>query len=122
VNATFDKFPLEEAARELADQAEFTVLVDSRAAEKAKTPVSARLLNTPLDTALRLLTDVADLRTVHLDNVLYITTKENAAALEARLEKEKGPEGDQTPEGPMGIGGWRKGCGRILVYPQGPGA
>jgi hypothetical protein len=122
VNATFEKFPLEEAARELADQAEFTVLVDSRAAEKAKTPVSARLLNTPLDTALRLLTDMADLRTVHLDNVLYITTKDNAAALEKRLEKEKGPLDDQSPEGQPGMGGWRKGSGRLLVNPVGPGA
>jgi hypothetical protein len=122
VNATFDKFPLEEAVRELADQVEFTVLVDSRAAEKAKTPVSARLLNTPLDTALRLLTDMADLRTVHLDNVLYVTTKDNAAALEKRLEKEKGPEEDQAPEGLHGIGGWRKGSGRLLVNPVGPGA
>jgi hypothetical protein len=122
VNATFDRYPLEEAVRDLADQAEFTVLVDSRAADKAKAPVSARLMNTPLDTALRLLTDMADLRTIHLDNVLYITTKENAAVLEKRLEKEKGPEEDQSPEALPGSGGWRKGSGRLLVNPQGPGA
>jgi hypothetical protein len=90
VNAALDKVPFEEAARDLAEQAEFNVLVDNRAAEKAKTPISARLRNTPLDTAVRLLADMADLRSVHLDNVLYVTTKENAAALEARIDKEKG--------------------------------
>lgn len=121
VNATFEKSPLEEAARELADQAEFTVLVDSRAAEKAKTPVSARLLNTPLDTAMRLLTDMAGLQTVHLDNVLYVTTKENAEALEERLKTEKGPEDAAMEPAPLGTG-WRKGSGRILINPQGPGA
>lgn len=122
VNATFDKLSLEDAARELADQAEFTVLVDSRAAEKAKTPVSARLLNTPLDTAMRLLSDMADLRTVHLDNVLYVTTREKADALEERLKQEKGPEADQAPEPLLGTG-WRKGSGHLLISPQGaPGA
>jgi hypothetical protein len=121
VNATFDKLPLEEAARELADQAEITVLVDRRAAEQSKTPVSARLLNTPLDTALRLLSEMANLRTVQLDNVLFISTEENANALEERLKQEEGPKDDQAPESPLGTG-WRKGSGRLTVIPQGPGA
>jgi hypothetical protein len=112
VNTRLDKCPLEDAVRQLGDQAQFTVLVDRRAADKAKTPVSARFLNTPLDTALRLLTDMADLQTVHLDNVLYVTTKENAADLETRLEKERGPEDDQAPEGIMLPGKWRKGSGQ----------
>jgi hypothetical protein len=120
VNATLDKCPLEDAVRQLADQAEFTVLVDRRAAEKAKTPLSARLLNTPLDTALRLLTDMADLRTVQLDNVLYVTTTENADTLEKRLEKEKGPAEDQAgpPEGLM-QGEWRKGSRQPIIGPMG---
>jgi hypothetical protein len=117
VNATLDKCPLEDAVRQLAEQAEFTILVDGRAADKVKTPVSARLLNTPLDTALRLLTDMADLRTVQLDNVLYVTTQKNAAALEERLENEKGPEDDQAPDGIM-QGKWRKGAGHSITMPQ----
>ena len=95
VNASLEKCPLADAAAELAEQTDFNVLVDNRAAEQARTPVSARLLNTPLDSALRLLADMADLRAVHLDNVLYVTTKENAAALEARLQK------DTIPANPM---------------------
>jgi hypothetical protein len=89
VNVVLEKRPLDEAVHELADLSDFNIVVDARAGDKAKTPVSARFLNTPLDTALRLLADMADLRSVHVDNVLYVTTKENAAALEARLEKEK---------------------------------
>ncbi len=118
VNATLDKRPLGDVARELADQAEFTVLIDSRAADKAKMPVSARLLNTPLDTALRLLSDMADLQTVHLDNVLYITTKENAGAVEERLQKEKGPMEAPNPEENFGTE-WRKGSGRLSLLPPG---
>jgi hypothetical protein len=118
VNAVLDKVPLEDATRDLADQAEFNVLLDNRAAEKAKTPVSARLRNTPLDTAVRLLADMADLRSVHLDNVLYVTTKENAAALEARIEKEKGVmPGDTDDQGNR----TRKGSGPTAP-PKGPPA
>jgi hypothetical protein len=106
VHANLDKKPLDEALKELADQADFNVLLDNRAAEMAKTPVSGKFTNTPLDTAVRLLADMADLRHVHLDNVLYVTTKENAAALETRLEKEKNKEGDE-PAPRMRKGGTR---------------
>ncbi len=91
VNASLTKSPLEDAVKELAEQTEFNVVLDNRAADKAKTTVSAVFRNTPLDTALRLLADMVDLRSVHLDNVLYVTTKENAAAMEARLDKDKIP-------------------------------
>ncbi len=119
--ATLDKMPLEDALRDLAEQADFNVMLDHRAAEKGKTPVTARLRNTPLDTAVRLLADQADLRSVHLDNVLYVTTRDNAAVLDARLKKEAGidpvtgqplnPLDDNAPEG-MGQGAFRKGTGR----------
>jgi hypothetical protein len=122
VYATLDNVPLQDAVRELAEQTEFNIVVDNRAAEKAKTPVSARLTNTPLDTALRLLTDMADLRYVHIDNVLYVTTKENAAALDARLEKEKTPP--TTPlDDNAGNGGEfrpRKGVGPDNIKPNVP--
>ncbi len=113
MNVVLDKVPLEDAVRQLADQTDFNILVDNRVGEKAKTLVSARLINTPLDSALRLLTDMSDLRSVQLDNVLYVTTKENAVALEARLEKEKGPVNDDAP--PEEVKGWRKGTGRLRI-------
>jgi hypothetical protein len=121
VHVTLEKCPLADAVVELAEQADFNILVDNRAAEQAKTAVSARLLNTPLDSALRLLADMADLRAVHLDNVLYLTTKENAAALEARLQKETIPVNplDDTNENP-GQYAPRKGKGRnIVITPDG---
>jgi hypothetical protein len=123
VNVVLDKVPLEDAVRQLADQADFNILVDNRAGEKAKTLVSARLINTPLDSALRLLTDMSDLRAVHLDNVMYVTTKENAVALEARLEKEKGPVNeDANPEDLNAPPRWRKGTGRGGIQIQLPPA
>jgi hypothetical protein len=118
VNLVLEKTPLEDAVKELAELSDFNIVVDNRVADKMKVPVSAKFLNTPLDTALRFLTDMADLRTVHLDNVLYVTTKENAAVLEERLEKEKGPATEENnPEGLQGTPGYRKGTGRVRTPP-----
>jgi hypothetical protein len=103
-NATFDKRPLEDALRELADAADFTILVDAKAAEKARTPVTARLANVPLDTAVRLLADMADLKSFLVANTLYVTTKTNAAALEEQ-EKQRLKENEQL--------GPRVGAGRF---------
>jgi hypothetical protein len=116
--ANLDKTPLEDALRDLAEQTEFNLLMDNRAGEKGKTPVTARLRNTPLDTAVRLLADMADMRSVHLDNVLYVTTKENAAALEARIEKDKGVQ--PTDSADDATGRRRKGTGPGVGLPKPP--
>jgi len=52
----------------------------ARVGDKAKAPVSADLGGTTVEAAIRLLADMADLRPVIYDNVVYLTTKDNAAA------------------------------------------
>jgi hypothetical protein len=114
IHQTFVKRPLEDALKDLAAEVDFNIVLDTRAAEQGKTAVSARFANTPLDTAVRLLAEMADLRFVHIDNVLFVTTKENAAAIESRLEKEKVKEGvGDDPPAPL----WRKGSGTIRIPP-----
>jgi hypothetical protein len=118
VRTSLNKRPLDEALNQLADQSQFTIVLDRRAGEKAATAVTARFRNVPLDTAVRLLAEMADLRSVHLDNVLFVTTKEHAADLEKRLEKEnpsskkRGVLGGLLSPKPVS---WRKGPGQ----PQG---
>jgi hypothetical protein len=90
VRSDFEKLPLQDALRELAHQAEYNVVLDAAVDEKvAKTPVTAKLRNAPLDTAVRLLADMADLRSVPTANVIYVTTPEKADALRKRLNAEK---------------------------------
>ncbi len=90
VRSNFEKLPLRDALRELAQQAEYNIVLDSSVDEEAaKTPVTARLRNAPLDTAVRLLADMANLRTVPAANVLYVTTPDKAEALRARLKAER---------------------------------
>lgn len=89
VDATFDRRPLHEALQELSDLSGTSILVDPRLASVAKAPVTASLNNVPLETAVRMLADMADLKPVLLDNALYVTTKDNAKALRKEQEKRK---------------------------------
>ena len=104
VHTTFDQKPLGEALRELAEQSEYNVVLDNRVGEKAKAEVSARFVNTPLDTAVGFVADMVDLRTVLLDNVIYVTTRENAALMESRLKKDPNDAAEAAPGPRIGSG------------------
>src|SRR5205807_2469688 len=85
-----EKRPLGQALQELFHATGISVLVDNRVADKAdKTAVTATLHHVPLDTAVLLLANMADLKAVAIDNVLYVTTKANADALQVEQEKRK---------------------------------
>jgi hypothetical protein len=102
VSVQFDRKPLAEALKELARQGGMNVVVDARVAEKAKFPVTARFRNTPLDTAVTTLADMVDLKPFVVDNLLYVTTRDNADRLDER-ERPKGMPDDSGP-GPRRIG------------------
>ena len=80
VNA--DKRPLSELLPELARAYNLNLVLDPRVADKAKTEVTLTLNQVPVETAVRLLADVAGLRAVKVDSVFYVTSKENATGLE----------------------------------------
>jgi hypothetical protein len=83
VHAVFDRRSLAQALKVLAERSGRSIVIDARVGEKAETPVSASLLNTPVDTATRLLADMAGLKVFLVDNILYVTTPATAARLEA---------------------------------------
>jgi hypothetical protein len=88
VDAVFDNRPLTEALRELSDFTGFTVVVDvPHAGDQAQTPVTGTLKNVPLDTAVRLLANQAELKPVLMDNAIYVTTSQNADALQGEQER-----------------------------------
>jgi hypothetical protein len=113
VHRKFDKVPLDEALKELSDLTEFTIVLDGRTAERGKTAVTASFLNTPLDTAVQFLADMADLRSLQRDNLLYVTSKDNATAWQNRFQKERklSEEGDASIVG----GSSRLGSGRQMI-------
>jgi hypothetical protein len=89
VHAEFDGEPLDDALDELAEDSGINIILDRREAAKGRQSVKARFRDVPLDTAVRLLADGAGLTVVARDNVLYVTSKKNAKAMEAELKKDE---------------------------------
>jgi hypothetical protein len=83
VMETYTQMALVGALNRLADASGYNVVLDARCQEKGNTAVTARLNNVPVDTAVRVLADMAGLSVVRLDNVLYVTSPENARRLQA---------------------------------------
>jgi len=78
----FHKESLADALRHLADDLDVNVVIDARVQEKTDVKVTAALHNVSLPTALKILTDAAGLVVVKIENVYYVTSRENAAKME----------------------------------------
>jgi RNA polymerase sigma factor (sigma-70 family) len=96
----FRKEALDKALDELADASGFNVVLDARVEEKANVKVTARLMNVPVDTAVRLLADMAGLSVVRIDNVFYVTSPENARKM--ATEKPVAKSGERRGVTPAG--------------------
>lgn len=104
VHATMEKSLLEDALKELAEQSEYNIVLDARVGEKAKTPVTGQFLNTPLDTAVKLLADMAELSIFLQDNTIYVTTRDNAVRLETKQKRELPDDLEGKPRSRVGSG------------------
>ncbi len=93
--------PVSEVLASLADRTPLNVVIDPRTKEAAATEVTVRLLNTPADTALDLLADMAGLKVVQLRNVYYVTTSEHAAELRKGPGQKQGPSVPGRPSRPF---------------------
>jgi hypothetical protein len=89
VDAAFAGRPINQALQELADRSGANIVLDNRLEEKATTQVSADLQAVPVQTVVRVLADMAGLRAVVLDNLIYVTSEQNAAKLEKELAKQR---------------------------------
>jgi RNA polymerase sigma factor (sigma-70 family) len=70
--------PFADAIRELADQSGANIVIDPRTKDQAKVLINAQLQDAPLLSAVRVLADMVELKVVTMDNVIYVTTAENA--------------------------------------------
>ncbi len=98
VSVDFDQVPLDKALRQLGRETACNLVLDPRQAAKAKEPISLTLEDVPLEVAVRLMAELVGLRSVRLANVLFVTTKENAAELRAEE-----PAGSAVPPFRPGI-------------------
>jgi hypothetical protein len=85
-----EKTPVEKALNDIARRHDRTVVLSPLAEKALSQPISARLINVPFDVAVETLADMADLKLVRKSNVLLVTTKEQATALNSeKREAEK---------------------------------
>jgi RNA polymerase sigma factor (sigma-70 family) len=104
ITLSVEEKPLTDVLRELRQSTGANIVLDARAKEKAKLPISATLHDVRLMAALRVLGDMCELQPVALNNVFYVTTKENAEKLQKEIDHRRyGPE--QPPFGFGGFGG-----------------
>jgi RNA polymerase sigma factor (sigma-70 family) len=78
---TSDETPLIQILPRLAETSGYNIVADPKTGEKLQTKITLQLNNVPVDTAVRLLANMAGLDVVRLDNVFYVTTAENAKHL-----------------------------------------
>jgi hypothetical protein len=103
VYANFQRVPLLQAVQDIATKGSVTLIVSDVVAEKMRMPITTQLINAPLDTAAVMLADIADFQPVFKDNLLYITTRENANRLEREFKKrdrEAKPQPTKPSPGP----------------------
>jgi hypothetical protein len=81
VSVDMDKVDVADALQKVARDAGVNVLLDSRVMKDAGDKVTLRLEDVPVETAVRLLAEMAGLKPVRVGNVLFVTSKENAAEM-----------------------------------------
>jgi hypothetical protein len=97
VSLDVDEVPLAKALRELARNYAFNLVIDPRIAKDSNRPVSLTLDGANLETSVRLLAEMAGLKAVRMDNVLFITNEERANKI--RKEDKDTQQDDPTNPG-----------------------
>lgn len=95
--------PLSTALKDLARTTGINMLLDPRVAKDAQSKVSLQLDDATLETAVKLLAEMGDLKAVRMGNVLFVTS-------EARAEKIRREENQNPVPNPMG---------RDMIFPGG---
>jgi hypothetical protein len=85
VNERFDKVPLEDALHTLSQSSGVSIVIDPKAKERAKSPVTATFYNATLRGATIVLADMAQLRCVFIDNVIYVTDSKGHKRLKEHM-------------------------------------
>lgn len=110
VNIDFNRTQFTDAIKQLAKDTGTNLIIDPRMHKESQSPVTLQLEDVPLDTAVRLLSEMAGLKPVRMGNVLFVTSKASANELKQDQDffpnpNNGGPEGMILPGGIGGIGG-----------------
>ncbi len=87
--------PISKALAKVTETTSFNVIVDPHVKDHVQDQVSVQFNNVPVDTAVRLLANMAGLSVVWLDNVFFVTSADNAK----RLREEQARANMDVPSG-----------------------
>jgi type II secretory pathway component HofQ len=103
IDLDLDQIPLANALQHLSRQTGANLVLDPRLGKEQRgTPVTLRLEEVALETAIKLIAEMANLGTARVGNVLFITTSERANKL--RADPDRGfslPALQYGPPGPL---------------------
>ena len=81
ISVDMDKVEFAGALKQIARDTAANLILDPRVEKQSQAKVTLRLEDVPLETAVRLLAEMAGLKPVRVGNTLFITSKETAAEM-----------------------------------------
>ncbi len=103
VNVDFNKVEFAAALKQLAKQTAVNLVLDGRHQKEGSAVVSLQLEDVPLETAVRLLSEMAGLKAVRLNNTMFVTTKDVAAELRQDPDWAQPGQPGQPGQPPPGV-------------------
>jgi hypothetical protein len=110
VNVDFEGVEYAVAIKQLSRETATNLIIDPRVAKEAKGTITLQLDDVPLESAVRLMSEMVSLKPVRHGNAMFICSK--ATAAELRNDPDFVPP-VPNPGGPMGPGGFIPGIGIV---------
>ena len=87
VDVSFNKRPLADALTELSELSGLSIVLDPRGQADGNFAATADFRNVPVQDAVRVLANMAGMKSVVMDNLLYVTSTNNAEHLQKEKER-----------------------------------
>jgi hypothetical protein len=116
VSVDVEEVPFKKAVRDLAKTHGLNLVIDPLVMKQTEIAVSLQVENTGVETAVRLLAEMARLKAVRMGNVMFITNEEKAKKI--REEESQTFDNPLNPNIPIGPGGFGGGFGGIAMPPR----
>jgi hypothetical protein len=127
VSVDLEDVPFNKAVRNLAKNHGLNLVIDPKVTKQSEAAVSLQLENAGIETAVRLLAELANLKAVRMGNVMFVTTEEKATKIrEEEQQQLDNPLNPNLPVAPpnirVGIGGAFSGIMPLRAPPAIPQA
>lgn len=123
VSMDYEEVPLAKAMKDISNRYGVSIVIDPKAikSKAAESKVSLQVDDVPVEAAVRLLCEMADLKPARMGNVILITTEARADKLKDSNSLVPAPTNPAMPGGifpfPGGVPGFGGGVGGVQIAP-----